>query len=683
MHISLDQAIGRQPRLNRVGQSLLNIASGASAAYSLRSLTGDEPKAVRIRRDGDNEERDFTTAEIGNEAADWTNGKQETTLPADVATSAAAYSLRKVKSDYTGPAVRIRRTSDDIDADVAFDTNDKVSNDSIVTEVLSGNQSTLSQFLTQNINKLDIQAATGGLVGNVTNVTSTGFDFSVNNEGAVGQQKLFAPSDATTGIYNITFDAVLNSGSLTGITMARVGASENIVEGSNSITLSMTPDVSDGAIFVRTPSTAVANVSITNITLTQTFSGAAVAIWYDQSGNSRNATQISDDNQPLISEDGNLLTAGITFDGTDDFLATDQSVITQSSAGSFSYFGVSTIATDEAGYIFGSAGNGTTVGSSIYAQNDSKFSLSNGNIVQRDNITRSSGENLVSACYTGSRANLRVNGGGTSVTESTYNFNANSNFTIGNREDGSSAAARVMAGSIKEIIAYDSDQTNNRFKIESNINNYYTIYSAAQNGFVNTWYDQSGNSKNATASADADEPEIVKNGNLLTDPEGRPEIQFDGSSHHFNVNFDSDLDQPNTIVMVHQSDTTTLNKNRFFDREGTSDLPRTLFASVNSNYRMLAQSFGDTGVALDTNKTLVVALFNSSSSVLTKNGTASSLFNSGIQGINQNSEIGLSNSPLANYEGTMQEFIIYNANQSSVQTALETNIANHYGITLS
>jgi hypothetical protein len=808
MHNSLDQALGRPPRPNRVGQSILNIGGDASAAYSLRSLTGGEPKAVRIRRDGDNEERDFTTAEIGTEAAAWTNGLQETALPADLGvtsftqsdlayglqsvgielngaslddfdgtftpnsdgtvwsngsdlgvnyafgagswvlnfadgsnsgsisisstakypfqvtnwasasvsigtgasgldnstwntaasyqsftpiygatttypTAEAAYSLRKVRSTYTGPAVRIRRTSDDIDADVAFDTNDKVSNDSIVTEVLSGNQSTLSQFLTQNINKLDIQAATGGLVGNVTNVTSTGFDFSVNNEGAVGQQKLFAPSDATTGIYNITFDAVLNSGSLTGITMARVGASENIVEGSNSITLSMTPDVSDGAIFVRTPSTAVANVSITNITLTQTFSGAAVAIWYDQSGNSRNATQISDDNQPLISEDGNLLTAGLKFDGTDDFLATGQSVITQSSAGSFSYFGVSTIATDEAGYIFGSAGNGTTVGSSIYAQNDSKFSLSNGNIVQRDNITRSSGENLVSACYTGSRANLRVNGGGTSVTESTYNFNANSNFTIGNREDGSSAAARVMAGSIKEIIAYDSDQTNNRFKIESNINNYYTIYSAAQNGFVNTWYDQSGNSKNATASADADEPEIVKNGNLLTDPEGRPEIQFDGSSHHFNVNFGSDLDQPNTIVMVHQSDTTTATKNRFFDREGTSGLPRTLFAQVNSNYRMLAQSFGDTGVALDTNKTLVVALFNSSSSVLTKNGTASSLFNSGIQGINQNSEIGLSNSPLANYEGTMQEFIIYNANQSSVQTALETNIANHYGITLS
>ena len=68
---------------------------------------------------------------------------ETTTYP----TADAAYSLRKVRSTYTGHAVRIRRTSDDIDADVAFDTNDTVSNDSIVTEVISGNQSTLQAFI--------------------------------------------------------------------------------------------------------------------------------------------------------------------------------------------------------------------------------------------------------------------------------------------------------------------------------------------------------------------------------------------------------------------------------------------------------------------------------------------------------------------------------------------------------
>ncbi len=206
---------------------------------------------------------------------------------------------------------------------------------------------------------------------------------------------------------------------------------------------------------------------------------------------------------------------------------------------------------------------------------------------------------------------------------------------------------------------------------------------ALNDGFVTIWYDQSGNSKNATQDVAANQPLIVENGSLLTDSGGRPEIQFDGTSHHFDVNFGSDLDQPNSFFLVHQSDTTTPNKNRFFDREGTSVNPRTLFAQIDTNYRMLAQSSGDTGVALDTNKTLVVALFNGSSSVLTKNGTAGSLFNSGIQGINQNSEIGRSDGSNGNYDGTMQEFIIYNANQSSVQTAIETNIANHYGITLS
>jgi len=85
MHTSLDQALGRNPRLNRVGQSLLNIASGASAAYSLRSLTGGDPNVVRVRRDSDNEERDFTASEVSSgELERWVN--IQNTLPLDLRT---------------------------------------------------------------------------------------------------------------------------------------------------------------------------------------------------------------------------------------------------------------------------------------------------------------------------------------------------------------------------------------------------------------------------------------------------------------------------------------------------------------------------------------------------------------------------------------------------------------------
>ena len=63
MHISLDSALGQQRRLNQVGETISSIAA-PTAAYSLRSITGGDPKAVRVRRSSDNSEQDFTVSEI-------------------------------------------------------------------------------------------------------------------------------------------------------------------------------------------------------------------------------------------------------------------------------------------------------------------------------------------------------------------------------------------------------------------------------------------------------------------------------------------------------------------------------------------------------------------------------------------------------------------------------------------
>jgi hypothetical protein len=97
---------------------------------------------VRVRRepedttDGIDDEEKFSANQVQSGALeDWVNGKLESTLPADVATAAAAYSLRKVKKSYSSNAVRIRRSSDDVEVDVAFDSNDKVSASSAITNV--------------------------------------------------------------------------------------------------------------------------------------------------------------------------------------------------------------------------------------------------------------------------------------------------------------------------------------------------------------------------------------------------------------------------------------------------------------------------------------------------------------------------------------------------------------------
>ena len=67
MHISLDSALGRDQRLNSLGETINSIAAPA-AAYSLRSLTGGDPKVVRVRREGDNAEQDFTVSGINSGA---------------------------------------------------------------------------------------------------------------------------------------------------------------------------------------------------------------------------------------------------------------------------------------------------------------------------------------------------------------------------------------------------------------------------------------------------------------------------------------------------------------------------------------------------------------------------------------------------------------------------------------
>ena len=157
MHISLDAALQRQPLLSTVGDKLLPTFPGAAAAYSLRALNGDANNVVNVRRDADNEERDFTAEGVALDLEDWVNGKLETTLPADVDTAAAAYSLRKVRSAYTGDAVQIRRASDNVEVNVAFDSNGEVSTSSAITNVTESpdqgdtTATTLGDFLAEDV----------------------------------------------------------------------------------------------------------------------------------------------------------------------------------------------------------------------------------------------------------------------------------------------------------------------------------------------------------------------------------------------------------------------------------------------------------------------------------------------------------------------------------------------------
>jgi hypothetical protein len=391
MHVSLDSALGRQRRLNQVGESITQIAPDPSAAYSLRSLTGSDPKVVRVRRGSDNDERDFTASEVSSgaltsyvnaqvvapldikalsatgrdgayqiakaayslrslgtrqatvaatgdtvtrangkyvcqvrrnvngdlksftadEVSDGTltsfvNESFTSSLPLDVAGSsaAAAYGLRDLTTggtsvtssgdtggDTTGKfVVQVRRASDNT---IKSFTAAEVADGTLVSFVTESFQKTLSVFPFNE-----------GSTWDVTIVDNSNYTFDCNNPTSTVACRLI--SDAINGgtKYRAEFTLTTNSGDASNLKLNRSSPfqQKNVVEGFNSIDFDFTADTV--LQFRVGAGSSVFNATISNLTVTAIGNDGHVSTWYDQSGNSNNATQATPANQPKIVENG-------------------------------------------------------------------------------------------------------------------------------------------------------------------------------------------------------------------------------------------------------------------------------------------------------------------------------------------------------------------------------------------
>jgi hypothetical protein len=536
---------------------------------------------------------------------------------------------------------------------------------------------------------------------------------------------------------------------------------------------------------------------------------AAVHTWYDQSGSSKNATQISDDNQPLIAAGGSLLTAGITFDGTDDVLSyLDSGTTDDASIFTVNTRGTSTDNTSRTAGYKGSADSSKLT-----------FAQANDNTLRFDGAASSTGSLTLPASGLYLRSSFKtlttakdfINGG----------LNIDESITLGvttkQYSIGAVQANGVVAfdGSVKEVIIYNTDQTANRFKIESNINNHYGIldgtslssstaffldetagtgspssftadgldgftmimggqgnvragielqntvpsgkhvvvsfdadltlgtgtaspiiklmrtslsglgggnnfeiiqgrntislnsnnndskfvlflegnsnvgYSISnftmslrdENGFVNKWYDQSGNSNDATAAADTNEPKIVSAGSYPG------ELEFDGSNDVLEF----------TTAEVAASDKISV----FMTLTGPSSGDKSLLGSSiafpirrfsGSNKLASLTNAGlhrldSTSNFTDTNTGIITLIRDLAvpSGLLAVDGTVEDTVSTSY-GLSSTYQIGAKLSGSSNgrfADIKCKEMIVYATNQTTNRTAIETNIANEYGITLS
>ena len=424
MHISLDSAIGQQRRLNQVGETINSIAAPA-AAYSLRSLTGGDPKVVRVRRESDNTERDFTASDVNSGAlVDFVN--TQTVKPLDTRAlntgtgerdglfqiASAAYSLRSLGDRQATVAatgdtvtaangkyvVQVRRSSDDT---IKSFTADEVTDGTLVAFVGSGNDGFVRTWYDQSVTDQGGGTATGNHAVQAT---------------AASQPK------------------IVSSGSLV---VDSEGLPEIDFDGSNDCLTSSS---------------------------------------YSRSGEDLPLTMISVFDQDVAGVD-----YIVALNKTDDD-AFDRILLR---ADRFEY---GRRATD----------NANKAGSGSDPDVNTKY--------------------VFTAINAGTTSSGFVNGSSIfSAVDTNLNTQSLDQIDIGANNGDSQDKSNPFDGKIQEIIIYETDQEVNRGAYEGNIADHYSITGVPTgantvNGFVETWYDQSGNGRDSTQTTAARQPIIVESG---------------------------------------------------------------------------------------------------------------------------------------------------------------------------
>ena len=446
-----------------VSPYLIDVYQGSAAAYSLRKLSYNTTDVVRVRRSSDNAEADFNPTEI-------TDGTLENWVNTDV-----------VNTDYSFDDFS---DSSYIDENVTVNTNATTDPDGgtnadliIATSVDDIHQVQLDPLPTwiDNI-KYRIECS----------FKKKDHDYAyihLSSTPPVGGNKFYWVNlnDGTTGYGNsnglISLTSTNQGNGWWKITL-EIQATQF---GNGRLRLGMsdvTPDISETFLGNDTTGTYYYGFRLTQLT-----ADGYVTTWYDQAG-SNDATQGSAANQPKIVDAGVLVEENgkpaVSFDGSGDHLVSTSAYPTQQYQSTF-YVASSTGTNNRVLDTRGTGTGGALQGWQHKFSNSSDITgIDDGSGINLliNNILRT-GQKLVSVfMYGGSGSSIDEYTNG-SLSDSVTNvnnidFDSGNDLYIGANVNG--ANAQLFGGKIQDIILYSSDQSSNRTNIETNINDYYSIY---------------------------------------------------------------------------------------------------------------------------------------------------------------------------------------------------------------
>ena len=202
---------------------------------------------------------------------------------------------------------------------------------------------------------------------------------------------------------------------------------------------------------------------------------------------------------------------------------------------------------------------------------------------------------------------------------------------------------------------------------------------ALDNGFVTTWYDQSGNGLNLTQTTAINQPKIVDAGVLLVQG-SKPTLFFDGVNDYLDSSSVS-TGNPKTIFMP----------TKFSSLPAFTEV--VVFDSVTTNQALLFKA-ANNAISLGFGNQITTSYTATTNYILYSimhNGTNSNAYINSATQIMSNSNLGTNafnglrigavrGTASLFYNGNMPEYIVYGSDQASNRTGIESNINTYYAI---
>jgi hypothetical protein len=223
-----------------------------------------------------------------------------------------------------------------------------------------------------------------------------------------------------------------------------------------------------------------------------------------------------------------------------------------------------------------------------------------------------------------------------------------------------------------------------------------TTFVGANSGFVTTWYDQSGNGRDATQTTSGNQPRIVNSG-TVDKIAGKPSLFFDGTAYRLSVNTLASTvtgeDKPFSVFSVAEKTNTTLGGQVLSFGRSTSATPMIQIANwlENAVFRFFIRDDGGT-IQQTTSSTTYSANTPTMVSAISTGLNYKHYKDSTSLGINFNYNRGTVTLDTATigalvrtttsdfFGGKINEIIFYASDQSTNRTGIETNINGYYSI---